>query len=92
LKNLKNYILQCRVKKHIKHGFKNLKDIDENLEFTLDYLKEHVGLLAEGQWQDIIYGLDPEDVLMFESLVKSGDIFKNKARIRLSTIHGIKGG
>jgi DNA helicase II / ATP-dependent DNA helicase PcrA len=79
-------------KKHIKQGFKNLKDIDENLEFTLDYLKEHVGLLAEGQWQDIIYGLDPEDVLMFESLVKSGDIFKNKARIRLSTIHGIKGG
>ena len=40
---------------------KILKDIDENLEFTLDYLKEHVGLLAEGQWQDIIYGLDPED-------------------------------
>ena len=29
---------------------------------------------------------------MFESLIKSGDIFKNKARIRLSTIHGIKGG
>ena len=29
---------------------------------------------------------------MFESLVKSGDIFKNKARIRLSTIHGMKGG
>jgi hypothetical protein len=23
-----------------------------DLEFTLDYLKEHVGLLAEGQWQD----------------------------------------
>ena len=36
--------------------------------------------------------LDPEDLLMFESLVKSGDIFKNKARIRLSTIHGMKGG
>ena len=29
---------------------------------------------------------------MFESLIRSGDIFKNKARIRLSTIHGIKGG
>ena len=29
---------------------------------------------------------------MFESLEKSGDLFKNKARIRLSTIHGIKGG
>ena len=33
-----------------------------------------------------------EDIIMFESLIKSGDIFKNKARIRLSTIHGIKGG
>jgi hypothetical protein len=36
--------------------------------------------------------LDPEDILMFESLVNSGDLFKNKARIRLSTIHGMKGG
>lgn len=76
----------------IKRGFKNLKDVDTNLEFNLQYLKENLGLLAEGDWQDILHGLDPEDILMFESLVKSGDIFKNKARIRLSTIHAIKGG
>ena len=63
------------------------------MEFSLGYLKENVGLLAEGgNWQEVIIGLDPEDIIMFESLIKSGDIFKNKARIRLSTIHGIKGG
>jgi DNA helicase-2/ATP-dependent DNA helicase PcrA len=76
----------------IARGFKKLEGIDQNMEFSLGYLKENVGLLAEGDWQDIIVGLDPEDIIMFESLIKSGDIFKNKARIRLSTIHGIKGG
>ena len=76
----------------IARGFKKLEGIDQNMEFSLGYLKENVGLLAEGDWQDIIVGLDPEDIIMFESLIKYGDIFKNKARIRLSTIHGIKGG
>ena len=62
------------------------------MEFSLKYLQDNVGLLANGKWQEVITGLDPEDILLFESLVKSEDIFKNKARIRLSTIHGIKGG
>ena len=76
----------------IARGFKKLEGIDQNIEFSLGYLKENVGLLAKGNWQEIIIGLDPEDIIMFESLIKSGDVFKNKARIRLSTIHGIKGG
>ena len=69
-----------------------MKNIETDIKFNLEYLKENVGLIAEGDWQDILQGLDPEDILMFESLVKSKDIFKNKARIRLSTIHGMKGG
>ena len=76
----------------VKRGFKGLKNIETDIDFDLEYLKENVGLMAEGEWQDILQGLDPEDILMFESLVKSKDIFKNKARIRLSTIHGMKGG
>jgi len=76
----------------IARGFKKLEGIDNNMEFSLKYLQDNVGLLATGKWQEVIIGLDPEDILMFESLIKSGDIFKNKARIRLSTIHGIKGG
>jgi DNA helicase-2/ATP-dependent DNA helicase PcrA len=76
----------------VARGFKKLEGIDQNMEFSLGYLKENVGLLASGKWQEVIIGLDPEDIIMFESLIKSGDIFKNKARIRLSTIHGIKGG
>jgi DNA helicase-2/ATP-dependent DNA helicase PcrA len=76
----------------VKRGFKGLKNIETDIDFDIEYLKENVGLLAEGEWQDILEGLDPEDILMFESLVKSKDIFKNKARIRLSTIHGMKGG
>ena len=76
----------------VKRGYKNLKNIDTELDFNLEYLKENCGLIAEGDWQNILHGLDPSDLLMFESLVKSGDIFKNKARIRLSTIHGMKGG
>jgi DNA helicase-2/ATP-dependent DNA helicase PcrA len=76
----------------VKRGFKGLKNVETDIDFDLEYLRENVGLMAEGEWQDILEGLDPEDILMFESLVKSKDIFKNKARIRLSTIHGMKGG
>ena len=86
-------LYQCiRSKTGIKRGFKKLEGIDQNVEFSLQKLRDDVGLIAEGDWQEVIFGLDPEDILMFESLIKSGDIFKNKARIRLSTIHGIKGG
>jgi len=76
----------------VKRGFKGLKNVETDRAFDLEYLRENVGLLAEGEWQNILQGLDPEDILMFESLIKSKDIFKNKARIRLSTIHGMKGG
>ena len=55
----------------VARGFKKLEGIDQNIEFSLGYLKENVGLLAEGDWQDIIVGLDPEDIIMFESLIKS---------------------
>ena len=86
-------LYQCLYGKvSIKRGFKKLEGVDQTLNFDIDYLRENCGLIAEGEWQDVIYGLDPEDILMFESLQKSGDLFKNKARIRLSTIHGIKGG
>jgi superfamily I DNA/RNA helicase len=72
--------------------FKKLDNVEKDEKFTLNYLRDNLGLLAKGDWQEVIFGLDPEDILMFESLVNSGDIFKNKARIRLSTIHTMKGG
>ena len=89
---LKKLYQSIKSKTGITRGFKKLEGIDQNREFSLQYLKENVGLIAQGEWQEVIFGLDPEDILMFESLIRSGDIFKNKARIRLSTIHGIKGG
>ncbi len=76
----------------VARGFKNLKKIEHDRSFNLNYLKENVGLLACGTWQEILSGLDPEDILFYESLEKSGDIFSDHARIKLSTIHGIKGG
>ena len=73
---------QCiKSKTGIKRGFKKLEGVDQNVEFSLQNLRDDVGLIAEGDWQEVIFGLDPEDILMFESLIKSGDIFKNKARI-----------
>jgi DNA helicase II / ATP-dependent DNA helicase PcrA len=86
-------LYQClRTKTGIQRGFKKLDNVEKDEKFTLNYLRDNLGLLAKGDWQEVIFGLDPEDILMFESLVNSGDIFKNKARIRLSTIHTMKGG
>ena len=72
--------------------FSALASTGRDINFDLSYLRENVGLLAGGTWKEILSGLDPEDILFYESLEKSGDIFHDEARIKLSTIHGIKGG
>ena len=38
----------------IKRGFKKLEGVDNNMEFSLKYLQDNVGLLATGKWEDVI--------------------------------------
>ena len=46
--------------------------------FDLKYLRENVGLLVERRMARYFAGLDPEDILMFESLLNQKIYLKIK--------------
>jgi DNA helicase-2/ATP-dependent DNA helicase PcrA len=76
----------------IKRGYKQLKDADQESMYTLDKLKENHGLLTDAIWHEALtkIGEDKRDYII--ALLRRGTRISGKAPIRLSTIHGAKGG
>lgn len=74
---------------HIKRGFAQCKSFEDIETFTLDELKEHHGLMLEGDWDQL--DLHPQQIAYIKAVKKVDDIHK-EPRIELSTIHSAKGG
>lgn len=76
----------------IKRGFKQLKDADQEVFYTLDALKEKHGLLTDAIWHEALtkIGEDKRDYII--ALLRRGTRITGKIPIKLSTIHGAKGG
>jgi len=76
----------------VKRGFKSLRTADPEKMFTMDYLKEHQGLLTDEIWHQALtkIGEDKRDYLI--SVLKRGTKLSSRPPIQLSTIHGAKGG
>jgi DNA helicase-2/ATP-dependent DNA helicase PcrA len=80
-----------RTGESIRRGFKNGNTLDQQKTYSYIDLKANHGLLAEGKWEDVL-GLIPEDdKYYYQALERTGDLYYNEPRIRLSTIHGSKG-
>jgi len=80
-----------RTGESIRRGFKNGNTLDQQKTYSYVDLKTNHGLLAEGKWEDVL-GLIPEDdKYYYQALERTGDLYYNEPRIRLSTIHGSKG-
>ena len=80
-----------RTGESIRRGFKNGNTLDQQKTYSYVDLKANHGLLAEGKWEDVL-GLIPEDdKYYYQALERTGDLYYNEPRIRLSTIHGSKG-
>ena len=77
---------------YIKRGFKQLKDANPEALYTMEKLKEHHGLLTDAIWHEALskIGEDKRDYLI--ALLRRGTKITGKAPIKLSTIHGAKGG
>ena len=76
-------------KGHIKRGFaggKTLKGIDS---INLEGLREHHGLRAAGSWETLNIPETSKDYI--RTILKNGDDLMKPARIKLSTIHSVKG-
>ena len=77
----------------IKRGHKNIAADDEDM-FDLKQLQDHYGLLATDEmiWHEAMDRIPDADRAYITALLRRGEKFNAKPRIRLSTIHGTKGG
>lgn len=76
----------------IKRGHKTLRDIDPTGMYTMEYLQEHHGLYTTAIWHEALtkIGEDKRDYII--AILRRGTKLSGKINIKLSTIHGAKGG
>jgi len=76
----------------VARGYKTFKTGDTNGLYTMDELKEKHGLLTDVIWHEALTKIadDKKDYLI--SLLRRGVKLSQPPRVRLSTIHGAKGG
>jgi len=77
-----------------KRGFKELRDFDGDEEVTIDILQKAGGLLCDPNklWYDALDKLHMREVAYIRATLRRGEDLTKPPRIRLSTIHGMKGG
>jgi len=75
-------------KKDIKHGFKG-KAYNQINSVDIDELRMEHGLLASGNWT--VLNMEDAQRRYIEGLVASGEDLSKPARIKVSTIHSVKG-
>ena len=77
----------------VARGFKTIK-ADENVFLSLNQLQEQYGLLATADmdWQLALDRLPDMDRAYINALLRRGEDLEQMPRIKLSTIHGAKGG
>lgn len=77
----------------VKRGYKELPQFEDPDELvTLATLKEHGGLLTDAIWHEAMTRLPQDDIQYMIQALKRGEKLTAKPRVRLSTIHGAKGG
>lgn len=85
---------QMSVGKSVKRGFKTLPNFDDDTELMMKDLVSDGGLLVppETIWYDALDKLSLVDIAYIRAARRRGENLLAPPRIRLSTIHGIKGG
>jgi DNA helicase-2/ATP-dependent DNA helicase PcrA len=78
--------------KHVKYGHRTLPRVDDDAMLTLDELTTAHGLETTAVWHDAFDGLPPAMRSYLLAIRKRGEKLLAAPRIRLSTIHGSKGG
>jgi len=76
----------------IKHGHKMLRTADTSINYTLDLLKEKHGLLSTEIWHKALTKISEDRRDYLVSLLRRNTKLTGHVPIKLSTIHGAKGG
>jgi DNA helicase II / ATP-dependent DNA helicase PcrA len=80
--------------KRVCRGYKKFSDLDKDKLFDMPTLQLQYGLAADPNmpWYDALDKLPAVDQVYIRALLRSGEKFNAPPRIKLSTIHGTKGG
>lgn len=76
----------------VKSGCKTLKNADPEQMYTLDLLKEKHGLLSTEIWHEALTKISEHQRDYIIAVLRRGTRLMGKVPIKLSTIHGAKGG
>jgi len=74
---------------HVKYGFSSGKSLESVEYVDLDELMLNHGLLVTGSWE--LFDIDEDQKLYIKDLLDKGEDLNKKARIKISTIHNVKG-
>lgn len=76
----------------VKHGYKGLKTASVEGMYTMDRLKAEQGLLTDAIWHEALTRIAEDRRNYIIALLRRGSKITGRASIKLSTIHGAKGG
>ena len=73
-------------------GFQKGKTLHSDVKYTLKECKETHGLITDKVWYESFDGLDPITETYIRNMRANGEQINKNPRIKMSTIHGAKGG
>ena len=74
---------------HLVRGYAGGKTLETIDSINIEGLREHHGLRAAGGWETLNFPESSKDYI--RTILKNGDDLMKPARIKLSTIHSVKG-
>jgi DNA helicase II / ATP-dependent DNA helicase PcrA len=78
--------------KSIKRGFKTLPGFSPDDVVSLEQLRERGGLLRDEIWHEAMDMIEPREKSYLLRARKRGESLQKRPKVRVSTIHGAKGG
>lgn len=81
------------VKEKVKYGFKSKVDkLPDTQLLTLEQLKNDYGLLTDKIWHEALDKIDIQEREYFIAALRRGEKLLREPRIKIQTIHSVKGG
>jgi superfamily I DNA/RNA helicase len=77
---------------YIRRGHKTLKNADPLLMYSMEDLKTNHGLYTDAIWHEALTKISEDKRDYIIALLRRGTKITGKVNIKLSTIHGAKGG
>ena len=77
---------------NILQGFKKGNTFNSDLKYTIEDAQKDHGLLIKNVWYESFDGLDPMTETYIRNMRANGEQINKNPRIKMSTIHAVKGG